>query len=109
MIKKENRLSGKRIVGKVISKGSSFRTEFFSCRILPSRSQSVRMTVVVSKKVSPQAVVRNKIKRRVREAFDNQIGSACGRLIVVFPNRLSLEAPFDKLQEEAKKCLETRQ
>ena len=106
MLKKENRLQGKRGVGKVLSKGFAVRSEHFTCRFLRARSGPTRLTVVVSKKISNLATVRNKLKRRVREVFAGEIGRTSGILIVVFPNRLAIETAFEKLQKEARICIE---
>lgn len=109
MIKSENRLRGKRIIQKILSKGSQVRQEHLSCRVLISKDGGkTKLTVVVSKKISPLATVRNRIKRRVREAFEAAISSKNGLLVVVFPQKSALDASFDKLQEEAKKCLENQ-
>ncbi|MBI5401262.1 ribonuclease P protein component [Candidatus Wolfebacteria bacterium] len=43
----------------------SGRTEFFLMRILPNNLKFSRFGVVISKKVSASAVVRNKIKRTI--------------------------------------------
>lgn len=107
MIKKENRLQGKRTVGKILSRGSSFKTEHFSCRyLLANREGPVRLTVVVGRKISTLAVIRNSIKRRVREAFADELSKRQSIQLVVFPSKTALEVPFENLKEEARKCLE---
>jgi len=107
MIKKENRLSGKRIVGKILAKGRTLKTEHLSCRFLLAKENScVKITVVVGKKISGSAVVRNKLKRRVREAFFGEIANRQGLMIVVFPTKAAIDAKFLTLQTEAKLCLE---
>jgi ribonuclease P protein component len=107
MIKKENRLHGKRAVSKILSKGSTFRTEHLSCRyLLANREGAVRLTVVVGKKISTQATIRNKLKRRTREAFSEVLSDKKNLQLVVFPNKSALEAPFETLIFEAKQCLE---
>lgn len=107
MIKKENRLQGKRTVSKILSKGSSFKTEHFSCRyLLANRTGAARLTVVVGRKISPLAVVRNNIKRRVREAFVGELDGKNSIGLVIFPSKTALDAPFTSLKEEARKCLE---
>lgn len=47
------------------------------------------------------AVVRNRIKRRLREAVRNQLSKvASGWLIVINPRKRCLTAPFPELQRE---------
>ncbi|MFA5261224.1 MAG: ribonuclease P protein component [Candidatus Omnitrophota bacterium] len=109
MIKKENRLSGSRQVGKVLQKGFSVKTPNLSCRILSGKpTESVRLTVVVSKKVASHAVDRNLIKRRVREAFDSHLAGKTGSSVVVFPKASAKDADFQCLKDEAVKCLENQ-
>lgn len=106
MIRKENRLQGKRAVNKILSKGFSVKANHLSCRLLPGRAcDKAKMTVVVGKKISNLATERNKLKRKVREAFDSEIRSKSGILMIVFPSKAALTLPFDKLQEEARECL----
>ena len=108
MIKKENRLSSSRQVGRVLQKGYSIKTPNLSCRIISSRdTDKVKLTVVVSKKVASRAVDRNRIKRRVREAFDGLIASKRSVSVVVFPKASAQKANFEDLQREASVCLET--
>ncbi len=105
MIKKENRLSGSRNVGRVLQKGYSIKTLNLSCRIISSNpAEPVKLTVVVSKKVASRSVDRNLIKRRVREAFDAIIAQKHGLSMVVFPRMSAKELEFEKLKEEALKC-----
>ncbi len=51
----------------VYRKGRTVRGEFMSLRYVQSRSKDYRLAVVVSKKVSKSAVVRNRIRRRIYE------------------------------------------
>lgn len=107
MIKKENRLRSGREVGKILSKGSVVKTESLTIRYLRSKgSDPVRLTVVVSKKIFLRANKRNLLKRRVREAFAQEIIAKHGILIVVFPRKSASEMPFAALQEEVRTCLE---
>jgi len=56
----------------------------------------------VSKKISKKAVVRNKIKRRIRHLFRQNIKS--GKYIVIVKNDIS-EIDFEKLKNDFKKII----
>lgn len=55
----------------VQTRGRRVHTTHFVMLVLPSQSHSdrKRIGITVSKKVSPNAVVRNRVKRMVREVF----------------------------------------
>jgi len=56
----------------------------------------------VSKKISKKAVVRNKIKRRIRHLFRQNIKS--GKYIVIVKNDIS-EIDFEKVKNDFKKII----
>jgi ribonuclease P protein component len=68
MLKKQHRLAKSKDVQITVKKGRSFFNTLFTLKALPTRSGTVRFTVVVSTKVAKNAVERNRIKRVVREA-----------------------------------------
>ena len=68
MLPKENRLKKKKDFEKVIKQGRGVAGDFLSLKFLFTGAETSRVGFVVSKKVSAKAVVRNKIKRRLREA-----------------------------------------
>lgn len=67
MIAKENRFHGRNALNVVYRHGQAVRGEYISLRYAQSRREDYRLAVVVSKKVSKSAVVRNRIRRRVYE------------------------------------------
>ena len=94
MISKQHRFHGHGSLNFVYRKGKTFRAEFISLRVAPSRRSDYRMAVVVSKKVSKSAVVRNRIRRRVYEIVRLErslVGAtlACDLVFTVFDERLA--------------------
>ena len=69
MISKTNRFHGHNSLNSVYRKGSAARGEYISLRFAGNRRQDYRLAVVVSKKVSKSAVVRNRIRRRIYEVI----------------------------------------
>lgn len=68
MFKKTNRLAKTRDVRQALARGRSFFNPFFTLKFLKAPLPgAIRITVVVSTKVSKKAVVRNQLKRQVRE------------------------------------------
>lgn len=73
MLRRANRFHGYNSLNDVYRHGSTVRANELSIRykVNPKRKQ-YRTAVVVSKKVSKSAVVRNRIRRRVFEIIRNQ-------------------------------------
>lgn len=67
MISKQHRFHGPNSLNFVYRKGRAVRGESMSLRFAGSRDKDYRLAVVVSKKVSKSAVVRNRIRRRIYE------------------------------------------
>ncbi|TSC95016.1 MAG: ribonuclease P protein component [Parcubacteria group bacterium Licking1014_1] len=73
MIGTKNRLRKKRDFEAVFKKGRSFKESFLILRTAKNNLEPSRFGFIVSQKVSKKAVVRNKIKRRLREAVMSNI------------------------------------
>ncbi len=74
MLPKQNRLTKKKDFDVVFKGGESVKNGFLICKVLKNPSTSSgqakesRFGFVVSKKISNKATVRNKVKRRLRDA-----------------------------------------
>lgn len=108
MLPKNNRLQKKKDFAEVIKRGRGAGGEFL---VLKSRKrqdtvQKSRIGFVVSKKVSKKAVVRNKVKRRLREAvrlFLPQLKK--GYSIVFFAKPAITEQEFGEIKDEVGQLL----
>lgn len=93
MLKKANRLS-KNLDVKRAMRGRSFFGPRFVIKFVSSKNPGhlTRATVVVSTKVSKRAVVRNSIKRRIREAVRRNLDMFRGGdyVIIVKPSVIQL-------------------
>lgn len=67
MLSKRNRLP-KISFENVLKNGRGFRKDLIFIKVLPNVSGHNRFGFLVTKKVSKKAVIRNKVKRRLREA-----------------------------------------
>lgn len=66
MLPEINRLKKKKDIEKVFEEGQVFKEGFLIFKIAKNNSGKIRFGFIVSQKVSKRAVLRNKIKRRLR-------------------------------------------
>lgn len=91
-------------------KGKNIRTDFLTLRFVPSRGNDYRLAVVVSRKVSKSAVVRNRIRRRIYEIVRLSRAEASNpwqydMIMTVFDERLAT-MPADSLREAVLRLLQ---
>lgn len=90
------------------------RDELFGVYAVLNPYPHGRLGIIVSRKVSPRAVVRNRIKRQIREAFRHYQKNLGGLDIVVVANskataapvaalRTSLQQLWDKVEKQCRK------
>lgn len=72
MIAQINRFHGRTAIGLVYKRGKAVRSDAITLRYSPSKRKDYRLAVVVSRKVSKSAVVRNRIRRRIYEVVRNE-------------------------------------
>lgn len=69
MLKKLHRISNQRLIIKLSKQGRSYKTRWLVFKFLPSGSPESKFALSISKKVSPKAVHRNKLKRQIYESL----------------------------------------
>lgn len=69
MLQKENRLARKDDFNRIHKRGRFFGEEFLAIRVLANGLELTRVGFLVGLKISKKAVVRNKVRRRLREVF----------------------------------------
>jgi len=67
--KKSSRLLEKADYGHVFKVGQRHHGRYFTVIVCVNGLETARVGIAVSRKVSPRAVVRNRIKRQIRESF----------------------------------------
>ena len=93
MLKVAHRLKGDNNFKRLSRKGRSFFSPGLSLRVVKNQEHNSRCAFIVSTKISKKAVVRNKIKRRMREIVRNitpQIKQGYDILIIAKPATLKL-------------------
>src|SRR4028118_909668 len=83
---------------RVYKQGTVYRGRLFSVHAFPNELGTLRLGLSVSKKVG-NAVVRNTLRRRMREIFAVSAGDAGGHLDLVISARpAAREATFEELR-----------
>lgn len=100
MLSRKNRITRKDFPAHT-RQGFRVFSGLFSGVIYPTDDQTVRVSVVVSKKTAKRATERNYLKRLFYEAIRPHLGDfSKGALVVLYPKKESLQAPFLVIKEE---------
>lgn len=101
-MKKSLRLTKNLEYKRVYRSGRRWSSPFFTMYIKKNHLGHSRLGVSVSKKVG-KSVVRNKVKRRVKEAFRKNIGNISkGNDIVISAKPPVVNLNFDRIEQELK-------
>jgi len=108
MINRNNRFHGRASIQRLYKTGKMVRSASLCLRYTdnPRRNQ-YRLAVVVSRKVSKSAVVRNRIRRRLYEnvrILSNSLSEPYDLLLVVYDDSIKSKPP-DELQHDIVKLL----
>ncbi|MBZ9578149.1 ribonuclease P protein component [Patescibacteria group bacterium] len=107
MLPARNRLKKKKDFERVFKEGQGFKQGFLYLKIKKNNLKSSRFGFIVSKKFSPKATIRNKIKRRLRELVKiklPEIKKGIDGIIIIIPG---LEATdFHELEKIVNKLFE---
>lgn len=96
-LKKENEFK------RVFKIGDVFGNKAFVIYYLKNEETENRLGIIVSKKVSKKAVVRNKIKRRIKEAYrHNEDSFSKGYDIILIAKESITQVPFSSLEKSLK-------
>ena len=110
MIKAANRLRATRHIQKALQKGINWLGIFFKVkanhRFGASANQPTRLAVIVTKKLALKSVPRNRLRRRLKAAFRDPISQINGWDVVIFPAPQAIDAKFEDLEREVRKCLD---
>lgn len=100
MLKRENRLKKRYQFNYVYKAGEHFSGEFMVLYTASSKTKNIKVGLAVTKKVG-HAVVRNKIRRRLREIIKKQLPNLKQNynIIVVARDNIS-KASFVELENE---------
>lgn len=88
MLAKQTRLTKKRDFERIYRKGKTVKNDFLILKTAPNNLTINRFAFVVSQKISKKAIVRNKIKRRLRELTRlnaDKMGVGCDFIFITLP------------------------
>ena len=96
----KNTLSKKKDLDQIFKTGLSFYCPFLGLKYLANKLEFNRLAIIISLKVSKSAVVRNKIKRQIREIIRNDLPKIEGFYdIVVIVRKGSETMTFFEIRE----------
>ncbi len=106
VLPKENRLNKKKDFERVFKRGKGFKEDFLFIKIIKNDLETSRFGFIVSQKISKKAVIRNKIKRRMRESVRTALKDAArGYDIVFLPSSDITKRSFKEINEAINKAL----
>ena len=98
MLKAENRLRAEKDIKALLQKGKSISDVFFILKFRPNNQAFSRFAIVTGIKVSKSAVVRNRLRRQVREIIRLDLdGFTKGLDIILLMKKNALEKDFEEL------------
>ena len=109
MLVKKNRLSSRNAVRRSSRYGKQVRYAEFSLRYIDNNTKLPRLAVVVSKKVNKSAVKRNKIKRKVVEAYRQNLLTGIKQpvdLVVFVHNEKATQKSSLQLVQDLRRLME---
>ncbi len=88
---------------RVFHHGQRFGNRHFQFYYLKNRKSTNRLGIIVSKKVSKRAVVRNKVKRRIRASYQQEMANiAQGYDMIIIAKKRCAEDPYQDLNRSFK-------
>lgn len=106
MLPLKNRLRKTKDFEKVFKQGFFVSDKFIAFKVTPNGLSTSRIGFIVSTKISKKAVVRNKIKRRLRAIFTAYLPAMkAGFDIAVMVKPEIISADFDEIENMVKVLL----
>ncbi len=101
MLKKQNRLKKRKDFDLVFKNKVFLRSSFFVLGARKNNLESNRFGVIISKKTVKKAVLRNKIKRKIRAiVYQNEFTISPTYDIAIILNKKIINKSFNKIEKE---------
>lgn len=105
MLPRQQRLTRIRDFDRVFKKGRMYSTPLLLFRMCENNMPGARVGIIVSNKVSKHAVVRNKIKRRIREIIRKHLVLLNGTDVIIIAKKTIVKVDFLNIQNDIDKCV----
>ena len=103
MLSKKNRISNRQLLRKLLGKGKQYKNNNFIFKFFPSIEPISRFSVIVSKKVAPKAVDRNKLRRQIFDCIHGNLNLLKSDIVsIVIAKSNVTEAEFSDLNNGIK-------
>ncbi|MBD3361004.1 ribonuclease P protein component [Candidatus Peregrinibacteria bacterium] len=107
MISKKYRID-RNLIDYILKKGESDTSNLFIIRYIKNNKDFCRYRTIVSSKLNPKAVIRNKIKREIYEAIriitkDKECKETLD--IVLIPKKQIKEAKYQEIEKDLEKII----
>lgn len=106
MLKKINRITKDKEFDRIFKGGKSAYSNILGLKALKTEEENSRFGILISTKVSKKAVIRNRLKRQIREIlkqYFTQIAPGYDCVIVTLPQ--IKEADFKQIEDALIFCL----
>ena len=101
MLLRTHKLTRRRDIEKLAKTGKGLRSVFFIFKILPNKLEKNRWVIIVSTKVSKKAVIRNRLRRQVREIIRlNFLDDKMGLDIMVIVKNNAIGVDYKDLEKD---------
>jgi len=106
MLEKKNRLLKRKEFSYIFNKGKHFSSKLITLNYVPTKLPQCKIGFSVSKKIG-KAVIRNKVKRRMREAVRSIQNIIKNEYNYIFVARVGIESTnYDEIKQSILYCLE---
>jgi ribonuclease P protein component len=107
MLPLKYRLKKKKDIDRVFKEGKGIKEDFLFLKFTSNNLGNSRFAVIVSRKISKRATIRNKIKRKIRAVISQKLpkikkGKDC--VLIALPGLVSRD--FFEIEEATKKLFE---
>ena len=100
MLPKENRLTKKKEIDAVFKDGKTGFASFLLLKFINNNLNYPRFAIIASNKVSKKAVVRNLLRRRIREILRKRLEKFLNIDGIIVLNPKTKDAEFKDLEKE---------